>query len=365
MSHPHANASDGPGGARASSGHPAGRDYDETPLIVTWEATQACALACDHCRADAQEQRDPAELTTSEVEDLLDQVVDFGTPGPIFVISGGDPLERPDLFEIIDASVERGIPTAVTPATTPDLDRATVRELADRGVRRMAVSLDGASARSHDEFRGEEGTFDRAMKAAAYAEEVGLSIQVNTTVTAETVSRLPEIANLVEYLGAAAWEVFFLVPIGRGIELAQISPERAREVMAWLHDRQDDAPFRLITVEAPFYRRVAMEAAEDQSGRQPGTTGAGKGFVFVSHTGEVFPSGFMPEAAGNVRAESLVDIYREGDLMGDLRNPDAFTGPCGTCEYRAVCGGSRSRAYAATGNPQGSDPLCPWVANAD
>lgn len=365
MSHPHGHASDGPGGPkRASTGHP-GRNYDETPLIVTWEATQACALACDHCRADAKPERHPDELTTAEAEHLLDQIADFGTPGPIFVISGGDPLERPDLFDIIDAAVEREIPTAVTPATTPDLDRETVQRFADQGVRRMAVSLDGATAETHDEFRGEPGTFERAMKAAEDAADAGLSTQVNTTVTAATAARLPEIADVVEDIGAVAWEVFFLVPIGRGTELDQLSPERAREVMEWLHDRQQNAPFHVITVEAPFYRRVAVETEAEPTGRQPGTTGAGKGFVFVSHTGEVYPSGFMPVSAGNVREESLVDVYRNGDLMNDLRDPDGFDGSCHTCEYRAMCGGSRSRAYAATGNPLASDPLCPWVETVE
>lgn len=364
MGHPHGHASDGPGGPERTSeeaSHPSGRDYSETPLIVTWEVTQACALACDHCRADAQSERDPDELTTAEGKQLLDQVADFGQPGPIFVISGGDPLERPDLFEIIEASVDRGIPTAVTPATTTDLDRETVEQFAEKGVRRMAVSLDGASERTHDAFRQESGTFESAMRAAEWADDVGLSIQVNTTVTAKTAARLPRIADLVEDLGAVAWEVFFLVPIGRGTELEQLSPERARKVMRWLYERQDDAPFRVITVEAPFYRRVAMEASENAG--MPGSTGAGNGFVFVSHTGEVFPSGFLPLSAGNVREESLVDIYRDSGLMENLRDPEQFSGPCRACEYRDLCGGSRSRAYAATGNPLASDPLCPWAAD--
>jgi len=231
----------------------------------------------------------------------------------------------------------------------------------------MALSVDGATAERHDAFRGEEGTFEIAMQAAERAREVGLSIQLNTTVTAETVADLPAIADLAEELGAAMWEVFFLVPVGRGDELAQLSPERAREVMEWLYRRGREAPYRLITVEAPFYRRVAhgVQLAEGESPRGVGSTGAGNGFVFVSHTGEIYPSGFLPLSAGNVREESLVERYRESEIFRRLRDRSSFEGPCGECSFLESCGGSRSRAFAATGNPVGSDPLCPWVANAD
>lgn len=347
----------GPAGeTSATHGPPHGRDYDRTPLVVTWEVTQACALSCDHCRADARTERDPGELSTAEGVDLLNQVVDFGRSGPILVFSGGDPLERPDLFELIAAAVDREITTAVTPATTPALDRETVRRFADLGVHRMAVSLDGARPESHDAFRGEEGTYAAAIRAARAADDVGVSLQVNTTVTAETVAELPAIADLVEELGAVMWEVFFLVPVGRGTCLRGLTPARTRAVMEWLYERGRDAPFRVVTVEAPFYRRVVREAG----GPTVGTTGAGNGFVFVSHTGEVYPSGFLPLSAGNVRETPLPELYRESEVMCELREPDDFDGPCGSCPANGFCGGSRSRAYATTGNPTASDPLCPW-----
>lgn len=344
-------------------GHPGGRDYSETPLIVTWEVTQACDLECDHCRASAQPDRDPAELSTDEGKALIDSVARFGHPSPVFVISGGDPLKRPDLFELVEYATDQGIPTAATPAPTENLTQGTIDRFAETGVKRIALSLDGATPAAHDEFRGEEGSFDTIMRAARQATDAGLGIQINTTITANTVDDLPEIADLVEELGAAMWEVFFLVPIGRGEDLAQITPERSREVMEWLYRRQRDAPYRVITVEAPHYRRVADQVEREDSGRgvRVGSTRAGEGFVFVSHEGAVYPSGFLPESGGNVADRDLVDIYRNSDLFETIRDDAALRGSCATCEYRELCGGSRSRAHAVTGSPFASDPLCPWV----
>ena len=322
--------------------------------------TRACELSCDHCRAEATPDRHPGELTTAEARELFDQVAAFGEPAPFFVFTGGDPLERPDTFELIEAASDRGVRPAVTPATTTALDRERIDRLAAAGVERMAVSIDGATPAAHDEFRGEAGTFERALRAARAAREAGISVQVNTTVTARTAGDLPAIADLVESIGARMWEVFFLVPIGRGATLEQLPPERAREVAGWLYERSQRAPYRVITVEAPFYRRIARERADGPV--RVGTTGAGNGFVFVSHTGEVYPSGFLPLSAGNVREESLVEIYRNADVMERLRDRSSFTGPCGSCPMTEQCGGSRSRAYAATGDPTASDPLCPWAA---
>jgi radical SAM protein with 4Fe4S-binding SPASM domain len=354
--------SHGSGHPHGSGGH-GGRNYDRTPLIATWEITQACDLECDHCRADAQPDRDPNELSTAEGKALIDQIANFGHPSPIFVISGGDPLKRPDLYELIEYATDQGLPTAVTPAPTSLLDREVLETFADLGVKRIALSLDGATPENHDTFRGEEGSFDLIMDRAKLAKDAGLGIQINTTVTANTVEDLPAIADLVEDLGAAMWEVFFLVPIGRGTELEQLEPEATVDVMEFLYERQKDAPFRTITVEAPHYRVVANRVEREASGRdvRVGSTRAGKGFVFVSHEGEVFPSGFMPLDGGNVTETSLVDIYRDSDPFTMLREDSQLTGSCGTCEHRHVCGGSRSRAFAATGNPMASDPLCPYV----
>ncbi|QSG13282.1 Radical SAM superfamily enzyme [Halapricum desulfuricans] len=360
----HPGSESGHPGSNPSGDHPGGspmnRDFSRTPLIVTWEVTQACGLECDHCRAEAQPDRDPEELTTEEGKRLLESVADFGHPPPILVFSGGDPLERPDLDELVDYASELGLPTAVTPAPTQNLTREVVQRFADAGIHRMALSLDGPDAESHDEFRGEEGSYERVQQAAQWAADAGLSIQINTTVTANTAESLPEIAEQVEDLGAAMWEVFFLVPIGRGAELDQLAPAEADEWMAWLYRRQREAPFRLITVEAPQYRRIAREVEGEPV--SVGSTRAGSGFVFVSHRGEVYPSGFLPESAGNVRDTDLVSLYRDSDLFRRLRDTGEFSGRCGRCPYRELCGGSRSRAYAVTGDPFASDPLCPLAS---
>jgi radical SAM protein with 4Fe4S-binding SPASM domain len=234
----------------------------------------------------------------------------------------------------------------------------------------MALSIDGGSASAHDEFRQERGSFGETLRAARATQEAGLPLQINTTVCAETVDELPAVRDLVADLRAVLWSVFFLVPVGRGRVLDPIAPERAEDVMEWLCAVADDAPFGIKTTEAPHDRRVALERgratdgpdrpAPDGIGRRTGIT-AGDGFAFVSHVGEVYPSGFLPETAGNVREESIVDIYRDSELFQSLRDPDALRGKCGACEYRQVCGGSRSRAFAYTGDPLEADPLCPYV----
>lgn len=337
--------------------------YRRTPRVVTWEVTRSCPLACAHCRAEAERARHPNELDTDEGRRLVDQVAEFGPPPPVLVFSGGDPLRRPDLLELIRHARSRNLPVAVIPAPTSEVDRATVRSLEEAGTRRMALSLDGASAEAHDAFRGEPGSHDAALEAAAHAREVGLPLQVNTTVTASTRGELPAIADRVEELGAVAWEVFFLVPVGRGRALDAPTPDAHERIMAWLYRRQRQAPFRVLTVEGPFYRRIASQIELEESGSSvvEGSTSDGNGFVFVSHTGEVCPSGFLPLARGDVRERSLVQIYRDDPLFRKLREPDGFGGKCGGCEYRRLCGGSRARAWALTGDPLDSDPFCPYV----
>jgi radical SAM protein with 4Fe4S-binding SPASM domain len=361
---PHGTSPDGhPHGDADGDGHP-GRDYSRAPLVVTWEVTQACDLACDHCRAEADPDRSTGELSVPEARDFFEQVAEF-SPQPFLVLSGGDPLKRPDVFELLETAVDVGVTPSITPATTALLDRETIERFAEIGVGRMALSLDGATPESHDGFRGEDGTFETATRAAEHARDVGLSIQINTTVTASTADELPAIARIVDDFDAAMWEVFFLVPTGRGTELEQLTPGRAREVMAWLYRHSRESPYRVITVEAPFYRRVAADVAREEGQDSPkvGSTGAGNGFVFVSHTGEVYPSGFLPVSAGNVRDDPLPEIYRDADLMDRLRERESFAGPCGSCPFTAACGGSRSRAYAATGDPLASDPLCPYAGD--
>ena len=343
-------------------------DTDERPFVLIWELTQACELACKHCRAEAEPQRHPDELTTAEGKELLADAATFGD-GQLVVLSGGDPLARDDVIELIKYGTEQGLRMTMTPSGTGSLTRERIADMAAAGLKRMAVSLDGKNDTSHDEFRQEAGSFEQTITAAKAATEEGLPLQINTTVCQETVGELPEIRDLVDELGAVLWSVFFLVPVGRGAVLDPIDPETAETVMEWLHEVQSEASFGIKTTEAPHYRRVALQQKQvdnqdrmkpDGIGRRTGIT-AGDGFAFVSHIGDVYPSGFLPRSAGNIRETGIVDIYQNAPLFTNLRQKNALKGKCGACPFRRVCGGSRSRAYAHTGDPLESDPLCSFV----
>jgi radical SAM protein with 4Fe4S-binding SPASM domain len=338
-------------------------DTATRPIVLVWEVTQACDLQCDHCRADAHPARHPDELTTEEGKRLLEAAREFGE-GQVVVLSGGDPLKRPDLPELVAHGDDLGLRMSLTPSGTRSLTPERLRRLADAGLSRMALSLDGADPESHDGFRGEAGSFTETLTAAEAARDAGVGLQVNTTVCADTVADLPDVREVVADLDAVRWSLFFLVPVGRGAALDQLSPGRADAVLDWLADVEASADFAVKTTEAPQYRRVKRQRAGDGPPTDDGppvrpSTLAGDGFAFVSHVGEVYPSGFLPKSVGNVRNVSLVDCYRESDLFTALRDREQLRGKCGACEFRAVCGGSRSRAYAATGDPLASDPLCP------
>lgn len=343
-------------------------DTDRRPFVLIWEVTQACDLECEHCRADAQPDRHPAELDTAEGKTLLENARRFGD-GQLLVLSGGDPLVREDVPELVEYGTDLGLRMTMTPSGTASLSERTIAELDRSGLERLALSIDGSTADRHDSFRGESGTFERTVQAARSARKQDLALQVNTTVTAETVDDLPAIADLVSDLDAVLWSVFFLVPVGRGTVLEPIDPERSETVMEWLHDLALVRDFGIKTTEAPHYRRVGVQRGEtngdstvkaDGIGRRSGVR-AGDGFAFVSHKGIVYPSGFLPASAGSVRESSIVDIYRNADLFERLRDEDRLRGKCGHCGFRNICGGSRSRAYAYTGDPMASDPLCPYV----
>lgn len=344
------------------------KSFDDAPFLVIWELTQACDLACVHCRACAIAERNPFELNTEEGYRLLETVRSFGDP--LMVFTGGDPLKRPDVFQLLKKSVQLGLRTTITPSATPLLTETAIDEFRRCGVARMAVSLDGPDAASHDGFRRVEGSFARTALALDYARETGLATQINTTVTRHNVHRLDEIAGLVRNFGARLWSVFFLVATGRASASQDLSAEEYEEVFRFLYDLSKTAPFDIKTTEAQHYRRHVAQRrkAEGQSGqfsqaapeviqRQAGIND-GKGFVFISHTGEIFPSGFLPVSAGNVRRDSLPEVYRHSPLFRALRNADNLSGKCGECEFRNLCGGSRSRSYALTGDFLGSDPRC-------
>ncbi|MBI4329265.1 MAG: TIGR04053 family radical SAM/SPASM domain-containing protein [Chloroflexi bacterium] len=346
-------------------------NYDERPLLVYWEVTQACDLACRHCRADAVPWRHPQELSTEEGQALLDRLVGFGQPLPHLVLTGGDPLKRPDLFDLIAYARGLGFTVAVTPSGTSLLTEGIVRRMREAEVWMMALSLDGSTPERHDAVRGVSGSFDRTVRAARWAKTFGLPLQVNTLVCGETLGDLPAIYSLIAELGGAQWALFFLIQTGRGRVLREVTPEESEEVMAWVYGTAQHAPFRIRTTEAPHYRRVALQrsASEGKGGpaAQPvvqvrGAFGIrdGNGIMFVSHTGRVYPAGFLPVSAGHVRRDDPVEVYRRSPLFLALRDPARLRGKCGLCEFRYVCGGSRARAYAATGDPLESDPLCPY-----
>jgi len=343
-------------------------NFDHAPFLVIWELTQACDLACVHCRACAIDRRNPLELTTEEGFRLLAEVRSFGDP--LMVFTGGDPLKRPDLFELLEHSVQLGLRTTVTPSATPLLTTEAVERFQKCGVARMAISLDGPDAVSHDGFRRVEGSFDRTIQALQHAQAIGLPTQVNTTVTRHNVHRLAEISAIVDRFGAKLWSVFFLVATGRASASQDLTAEEYEQVFEFLFATSRSAAFDIKTTEAQHYRRYVSQQrkleGENGSGsfsapgviqRQAGIND-GKGFAFVSHVGDIYPSGFLPIAAGNVRHDSLKTVYRDSPLFRTLRDSDNLGGKCFDCEYRNLCGGSRSRAFALTGDFLAEEPRC-------
>ncbi len=342
--------------------------FASAPMLVYWEVTRACELACRHCRAEAQPHRHPLELTTEEGFRLLEQLRAFGDPPPHIVFTGGDPLKRPDLFDWLRRSVELGFLTAITPSGTYALTKDVVRRFKEVGVWMMSVSLDGSTAERHDAIRQVPGTFDKTIQAIRWAKEVGLPLQINTLVCAETYDDIPNIGRLLAELEVERWSVFFLVPTGRGAVLGDITPEQSEVLLNWLYDFSKEAPFVIKTTEAHHYRRIAFTRARSE-GNERTLRGLKRGFgirdgagiMFISHIGEIYPAGFLPITVANVRTHDPVDVYRNDPLFRSLRDADTYEGKCGVCEFRHICGGSRARAFAVTGNPLGSDPLCPYI----
>ena len=341
-------------------------DFNQSPLLVIWEVTQACDLTCAHCRVSAQPDCDPAELTTEEGFDLMAEVKRFGNP--LMVLTGGDLLKRPDIYNLAARSVATGLRTNITPSPTPLLTADAIDEFKKCGISRMAMSLDGPEAPIHDAVRGLEGTFDRAVFALRHARDIGLETQVHTTVTRRNLPTLGHIAEHVGELHAKMWSLFFPVSTGHPHDQDELTAEDYEKVFEFLFEISKVAPFEVKTTEALHYRRYIAQRLKAEHGGRGGSNGRmlwrttgvsdGRGFVFVSHTGEIYPSGFLPVSGGNVRTDSLVDVYQNSSLFRILREPAAREGKCGYCEYHKICGGSRARAYALTGNFLEADPRC-------
>ena len=371
-------------------GHPHGLskpiDYNENPYIVIWEVTRACQLKCVHCRADAQLQPDPRELTTAEGLKLIDDIYEMNNP--MLVFTGGDCMMREDLFELADYAVKKGMRVSMTPSATANVTKEKMERAKEVGLSRWGFSLDGPTPEIHDHFRGTPGSFDLTLEKIQYLNELNMPLQINTVISRYNYDHLEEMAKLVGELGAVMWYIFLLVPTGRGQMEDCISPAEHEKVFRWLYELSKTAPYDIKTTAAQHYRRVVLQqkAREhliekgdinysdtmtmdqtrmiDGLKRAPKGVNDGNGFAFVSHIGDVVPSGLLPIVAGNIRETPLAEIYRESKVFKDLRQPDNYKGKCGVCEYNKICGGSRSRTYAVTGDYMESEPFCVYIPEA-
>ena len=367
-------------------------DFSQRPFTVIWETTRACDLACLHCRAEANRWRSAGELAFADAQTLIRDIKAFGLPYPIFVLTGGDPAKRSDIFDIIAYAREQGLRVAMTPSATPLITRDGVRRFAAAGLVRLALSLDGKDSPTHDGFRGVEGSFSRTIQILDWCREFGLETQIHTTVTRHVLDDLPAIAEMIANWGIKLWALFLLIAVGRAARpevcRLNISARQLESLFHWLYDLAQSAPFDVTPREGYHYRRVLLQRKASELGvpveellnqverrgltpsdlassgkatrilRAPLGVNDGKGVVFISHKGDVQPSGFLNLVGGNLRSGSLVDIYQKSPVFERVRDYGQISGKCGVCEFKNICGGSRARAYALTGNPMHSDPYC-------
>ncbi len=358
-----------------STGHPGDRSGGGEALrLVAWEVTRACNLSCLHCRAAAVNEPDPDELTTREGLRLIDQIAAMGQ-GIILIMTGGEPLLRTDVFELAAHGTARGLRVVMAPngtLITPEI----ARKIKASGIQRISISLDGAKAEDHDRFRGVEGAFARTLEGVGYAREAGLEFQINTTVTRGNLNQIEAIQDMAVSMGAAAHHIFLLVPTGRGRKLTEevISAQEYENVLNWFYDRQFKVPLELKATCAPHYNRILRQRAREEGRKVDfatfGTSAVsrgclgGQGFVFVSHTGQVQPCGYLDLNCGQVREKDFAEIYRTSPTFLKLRDKGAYQGKCPICEYFQVCGGCRARAYEATGDFLAEEPLCLYQPQA-
>ncbi len=362
----------------------------EKPLLVFWETTKACPLACIHCRAEAITRPPPGELSYEEGLELIGQVAEFGRPYPVLVLSGGDPLSRPDIWDLVREARRIGVPVAMAPSPSPIL-LENLKRIVTEGVSAVSISIDSPDPEVHDKVRRYRGSWNAAVEAVRGLSKLGVRVQVNTTVMRSTVMGLPGMVYLLRDLGITTWEVFYLVPVGRATWSEDLSPREWEDVSAFLYEASKYG-ITVRTSEGPMFRRVSLLAsyAERTGADISGLLGLGSlyrelvkglrsrlgapegparfetsgtrdglGVIFISNDGFIYPSGFLPVPLGNVRRDRLANVYRGSEILRRLRSSD-FKGRCGRCEFRRVCGGSRARSFARWGDPFGEDPACPY-----
>lgn len=363
----------------------------DRPFMVIWEVTQACDLVCTHCRASAQPEHHPKQLSFEQGCRLIDDVRAFGDPAPLFVFTGGDPFKREDIFDLVAYAKQVGLTPGASPSATPLVTRERLQKLQQAGARVISLSLDASNPTDHDRFRGVQGSFDLTLGSWREAQDVGLKVQINTTVNRHNLEDLANIAEIISDKKVMTWSLFFLVPTGRAIEMDSLSTAECEAVMHFLADASlylnikttEGHHFKRVVIQRaiaekngydltgdlhPLYHRLSTRFRQfvAQRGLQPRNSirrtpmhiGSANGFVFISHLGDVYPSGFLPMTAGNVKDRPLSEIYRTSDLFNWLRDLENLKGRCQNCEFRSVCGGSRSRAFAVSGDPMAQDPFC-------
>ena len=339
-------------------------EYDRHPVVV-WEVTRACSLHCQHCPMGAEPRRSPLELSTYEGYKTIDQIATLEPAR--FVISGGDPLEREDIFQFIEYAKRRGLEPAVALNPTTELTQQAMSAIARKGASRIVMSIDDATAMRHDALRGIPGTFAATLDATRWAGEAGIAVEINTLISRRNAAHLAEVLELISSLGAEAWNLYFLVPVGGAKMVDVLTAEEVERVFDFIDGAAEQIKIRVM--EAPHYRRHRVQKMSGQwpdfAGYQsddsaPVATHDARGVVFISHSGEVRPSELLPLSAGNLRYRALGAIFRGGDLFVALRDPRNLKGKCSRCEYVRICGGSRARAFAASGDLFGSDPLCAY-----
>ena len=363
MNHPHPNSEN-----QAPDSGP--KDERSALRLVAWETTRNCNLACIHCRASATTGPHSGELDTTEALRLLDQIAEVAKP--IVILTGGEPLLREDIFEIAAYGTKKGLRMVMAPNGTL-ITEPIAKRLLESGIKRISISLDGATRQSHDSFRKVDGAYEGAVNAMKIAKRVGLDFQVNTTITKTNLEQIPKIQQLAVDLGAVAHHIFLLVPTGRGKYIVdkEISAAEYEETLNWFYDQRDKTPMELKATCAPHYYRILRQRAKKEGksisfqthGLDAVTRGClgGIGFCFVSHRGDVQPCGFLAAKCGNVRQHSFADIWNNSKVLTDLRDYDKLKGKCNPCEFKRVCGGCRARAYEATGDYLTEEPLCSYV----